>query len=189
LRKTLRGYRVVALSGVLALWISSTLVGGRDSTWAAPYACGAISYGATAKCYTPAMRLEAERRFAVRPMDPSAIVFDVTGLRLRRVVVYQEAFSPALPIGVEYDYGVFPSSWHGTIPRPLPSKSRILIIMETAPMHLSGPWRVARTVGHLANGMVRHDPWHFYAHHLDVGGSVTRQQVEDVGLKIIDNSR
>lgn len=184
-----RGFRIIAVSGLLVLLLGCATTGGQTPASATQSHCGAISYGAITTCYAPAMRMEAERGFAVRPIDPSAIVFRVAGLRLARVVVYQLSFAPHAPGGIEYDYGVFPASWHGAIPSPLPMKPRILVISENAPVHLSGPWRVSRTVGHLANGKVRRDPWHFYAHNLDVGGSVSRLQVKDIGLKILGKSR
>lgn len=177
--------KAVLLSGSLILLLGCTGAAGGNSAAAGSERCAAISYGAITQCYPPSRRLQAKQEFTVRPIDPSSIVVRVTGLHLTRVVVYRLTVPPHTPTGIEYDYGHFPARWHGVIPRPVPSRPRIAIVSETAPAHITGPWQLERTTGHDAQGRVRHDPWHFYAHQLDVGGSIPRWQVKEIGVRVL----
>ena len=179
---------ITVLVGFFSLLVSLPTPSAHSQTSAQSSSCGVLSYGARVSCYAPSERSRAERLFPVRPIDPSSIVFHSIGLKLTRVVVYERLFGLAKPFAIEYDFGSLPPSWQGAIPRPLDSRARILVVSEVSPMHLYGLWRISRTVGHLPNGAPRYDPWHFYAHHLDVGGTAARLQIERIGRAIISSS-
>lgn len=103
-----------------------------------------FSDAATQSCYSPNRLYEAEERFPVTPLDPSAIVVGATGLSLTQMAVTRGFGDAGTTPAVNYEYGKVPAV-HGYLrtaprgPRHLPAiwrRPHFLIVRELLGRHV-----------------------------------------------------
>jgi|SRR5579884_816718 len=174
-----------ATSAALIICMLLTLAGSGRTVYAQHARCAYYSYGATEDCYAVSAVTQAESQLAMPPIDPSSAVWTAARLRLTSIIVWHPSLHPEPVSGITYVFGTIPLTWGGSIPQPVASHPRILLVYEDSSFRPAGPWRVARTEGGLVNGKRLRGPWYFHARHLDMDGNVSKQVMQRVGLSIL----
>lgn len=161
----------------VACLASALVVGcGKDHPPVKMTACR-LSFTYTESCYAPQAISMAEISAAVPSVDPTMVVRRVTNLPLQSIIVFNGCntkYVTGCQSGIAFLYGSVPRDEPLAVTKT--GRSPFVVVFEDG-SHLSSPWRLSAAAGP--------ELWNFRAHGLRVVGNVGREQIRQIGRRML----